>query len=149
LSAGLLVIGYGNTLRGDDGAGQRVAEAAAQLNLAGVRVLACAQLTPELAESIAGARAVVFVDAAVEQPRCVRLRRIRAARVPGIATHTTRPQTLLALARTVYGRTPRAWLLTIPAENLDLGETLSATAQNGVRRAIEVVQELARIAGGQ
>ena len=34
--AGILVIGYGNTLRGDDGVGPKVAEAVAALALPGV-----------------------------------------------------------------------------------------------------------------
>ena len=36
----LLVIGYGNTLRRDDGVGPRVAEAVEGLRLAGVRTIA-------------------------------------------------------------------------------------------------------------
>ncbi|HEY9173382.1 MAG TPA: hydrogenase maturation protease, partial [Verrucomicrobiae bacterium] len=56
--ADLLVIGYGNTLRRDDGIGPKVAEAVAELNLPGVRSLACPQLTPELAEPIAHAKRV-------------------------------------------------------------------------------------------
>ena len=58
-----LVIGYGNTLRSDDGAGQRVAEKIGQWELPGVGALAVHQLTPELAENIAQADAVIFVDA--------------------------------------------------------------------------------------
>ena len=54
-----LVIGYGNTLRGDDGVGPRVAEAVGKLNLPGVRTLICQQLSPEHAELISQARAVV------------------------------------------------------------------------------------------
>jgi hypothetical protein len=38
-SAGAPVIGYGNTLRGDDGIGPAVAEAVAALGLPGVRVI--------------------------------------------------------------------------------------------------------------
>jgi len=49
-AARVLVIGYGNTLRGDDGLGQRAAEALAQRALPdGVEVLSCHQLTIELA----------------------------------------------------------------------------------------------------
>ena len=64
----LLVIGYGNTLRRDDGVGPHVAEAIAALALPGVEALVCPLLTPELAEAIARARRVVFVDAMVTAP---------------------------------------------------------------------------------
>ena len=61
-----LVIGYGNTLRGDDGVGQKVAEVIASLGLSGIRALSCHQLTPELADPISEVRMVVFVDATVD-----------------------------------------------------------------------------------
>jgi Ni,Fe-hydrogenase maturation factor len=65
-SARVLVIGYGNTLRRDDGVGVRVAEAvAADPRFAHVRVLAVHQLTPELALDIGSASLVIFVDADV------------------------------------------------------------------------------------
>jgi Ni,Fe-hydrogenase maturation factor len=41
-----LVIGYGNTIRSDDGAGQAVAEALATHALPGVRTQTVHQLTP-------------------------------------------------------------------------------------------------------
>ena len=53
-SRDFLVIGYGNTLRGDDGVGPRVAEAIEKLNLPGVRTLVCQQLSPEHADPISG-----------------------------------------------------------------------------------------------
>ena len=67
--ASLLVIGYGNTLRGDDGVGPRVAEAVGELNLPGVHTLICPLLTPELANPISRAGKVIFVDAAVDAPK--------------------------------------------------------------------------------
>ena len=71
--AGLLVIGYGNTLRSDDGVGPKVADAVAALALIGVRALACPLLTPELADPVSQARVAVFVDAAVDAPLEVQL----------------------------------------------------------------------------
>lgn len=58
-----LVIGYGNTLRSDDGVGYRIAETVAQWNLTSVRSLSVQQLTPELAETMSHAKTVIFVDA--------------------------------------------------------------------------------------
>ena len=69
-----LIIGYGNTLRGDDGVGPRVAETVAALNLPGVRALVCPMLMPEIADPISRAHTVIFVDAAVDAPREVQLR---------------------------------------------------------------------------
>lgn len=139
----LLVIGYGNTLRGDDAAGPRVAQAVEALRLPAVRVLTCHQLAPELAEPIAQAQRVVFVDAAVDRPRKVRLRVLRPHTGAPTSSHAADPRALLALARELFGRAPRAWWLTIPAIRFDFGETLSATTRRGIALAVQKIRALA------
>ncbi len=135
-----LLIGYGNTLRQDDGAGVRVAEQLERLSLPGVRVLTCHQLTPELAATLATATAVVFVDAAAEAQDRVRMRQLRpAARATPLA-HAADPRTLLLLARELFGHAPRAWLMTLPAPELGYGEGLSAAAEAGVQTAVTRLQ---------
>ncbi len=139
----LLVIGYGNTLRSDDGVGPRVAEAVAALNLPGVGTLTCQQLSPEHADPISQAAAVVFVDAAVAAPEAVQLRPIEPGATTQLMAHSADPRTMLALARHVFGHAPRAWWLTIPAVNLEFSETLSPQAERGCTQALALVRELA------
>ena len=137
-----LVIGYGNTLRGDDGVGLRTVEAVADLQLPGVQTLVCPQLSPEHAELVAQARTVIFVDAAVHAPGEVRLQPLSPADASQLVAHAADPETVLALARDVFGRVPEAWLLTIPIETLDFCEALSSTAQRGLEQAVREIQEL-------
>jgi hydrogenase maturation protease len=139
----LLVIGYGNTLRSDDGVGPRVAEAVAALNLPGVRTFTCQQLSPEHADTISQAQAVVFVDAAVDAPETVQLRPIEPGETTQLMAHAADPRTMLALARDVFGHAPCAWWLTIPAVNLKFSETLSSQAERGCTQALALVRELA------
>jgi hydrogenase maturation protease len=139
----LLVVGYGNTLRSDDGAGVLVAERVDALGIAGVRVIACPQLTPELAADLAGAGTVVFVDAAAKAGREVVLQPLAADEGCPVSTHATDPRALLALAEILYGHAPVAWLLEVPAENFDHGECLSAVTQRGVETAAEKIRALA------
>jgi len=139
----ILVIGYGNTLRSDDGVGPRVTEAVADLNLPGVATLSCPQLTPELAEPISRASTVIFVDAALDGPREVQLHELAPADSSQILAHTATPQTMLALARDVFGYVPTAQLLTIPIENTGIGEALSPLAHRGCTLAIQKLKELA------
>jgi hydrogenase maturation protease len=139
-----LVLGYGNTLRSDDGVGPRVAEAVEALHLPGVRILVCPQLSPEHADPIAQADIVVFVDAAVDAPREVQLRKLEPADTSQLMAHAADPRTMLALARDVFGRVPKAWLLTIPAENTGFGEKLSPAAQRGLEQAVQEIQKLCR-----
>jgi hydrogenase maturation protease len=137
MESALLVIGYGNTLRQDDGAGPHVAERIEALGLPGVATLVCAQLSPEHVETVARAATVVFVDASVEASREVQLRPVGAASSSHIMAHALEPPTILALARDVYGRAPQAWLLTIPAVRLGFGEDLSPEALGGIETAVQ------------
>jgi hydrogenase maturation protease len=140
----LLVIGYGNTLRSDDGVGQRVALEIERLRLPGVATLTCDLLTPELADPVSRAGTVIFVDAAIDLPREVQLRPLAPADSSQLMAHAADPRTLLALARDVFGHAPRAWWLTVPAENMEIGDQLSPFAQKGAELAI---REVLRIAG--
>jgi hydrogenase maturation protease len=124
----LLVIGYGNPLRSDDGVGQVVVERLkADGPIEGLELLACHQLLPEHAEPISQAEQVVFVDAAVGgPPGAITVREITA--VPGDSAgliHDFTPQALLAYAGLLYGRSPEAYLITVNGHSFDHGETLT------------------------
>jgi hydrogenase maturation protease len=142
-AGGFLVIGYGNTLRSDDGVGAKVAAAVAELALPGVVALVRHQLTPELAETISEVRAVVFVDAAADASTEVQLRQIEPADGAQLMAHAADPRSLLAFARQLFGRCPPAWWLTIPVENLGFGEELSPLARRGYETALEKIRVLA------
>jgi hydrogenase maturation protease len=137
-----LIIGFGNTLRGDDGAGPRVAEAVAARNYPGARVLVCPLLAPELADPISQSRAVVFVDAAVDGPHEVRLVKLQPAESAQIMSHAAGPSTLLALARDVFGHAPDAWCLTVPAVKFDFSGEFSPQTQQGIATALEKIEAL-------
>jgi len=140
----LLVIGFGNSLRRDDGVGPAVAGELEELGLPGLRTIACTQLTPELSEPLSGARAAVFVDAAVNGPGRVRLSRLDPPAASQILAHAADPRALLALARQVFGRAPDAWMLTVPVDDLGYGEQLSPRARRGLRTAVRAVLALNR-----
>lgn len=140
-----LVIGYGNTLRGDDGVGYRVAEAVESWGLAGVEAHPCHQLTPELAAAIAPVDTVIFVDAAMPQNPCspVMIERITAETPsPSFSPHHSTPKLLMALAQSLYGRAPVAYSLILPTREFGYGEVLSPIAASGMQQALNRIREL-------
>jgi hydrogenase maturation protease len=141
----LLVIGYGNTLRGDDGVGPRVSDAIAGMALPGVKAITADLLAPELADPISRARRVVFVDASIDTPVSAGavLRELAPAESSQIMAHAADPRTMLAVARDVFGHAPEAWWLTIPALDMGIGESLSQPTLDGMAQAIEKVRQLA------
>jgi hydrogenase maturation protease len=141
----ILLIGYGNELRGDDAAGPRVASAIEKLGLPGVRVLVRHQLTPELSEPISQARAVIFVDAArAGEGTEVRVTPLEVPVEARVDAHHSDPGALLCMAGDLFGRAPSAWLVTVPACDFGFGASLSPLAERGVAAALVAVQKLVR-----
>jgi hydrogenase maturation protease len=141
-TTGLLVIGYGNPLRCDDGVGPKVAEAVEALQLSGVHTLVCQQLSPEHAEPISRARVVVFVDAAMDALKETELLKLEPGETSQLMAHAADPRTMLALARDVFGHAPEAWWLTIPAVKLGFGTDFSPATQRGFEVALKKIREL-------
>ena len=140
----ILVIGYGNPLRRDDGAGVCLAERLANGPLRSrVRVEREHQLMPELAQTISepDVEAVVFTDAGIGVSD-VQLARVEPSiPSPSVGHHLT-PNALLTYADRLYGQRPQAWLVTLPAFDLSYGDTLTRQAETGVSDAVTQVTAL-------
>lgn len=146
-----LVIGYGNTLRGDDGVGYRIAEIVADWGLQQVRSLPVHQLTPELSAEIASSRVVVFVDARVSEGEAIALSpdtpphlELQPLSPTTDATlgHTATPTALLALTQSLFGVTPTAYHLLIPATQFEFQETLSPLTQQAMATALDQIHQM-------
>jgi hydrogenase maturation protease len=134
-----LVIGFGNSLRGDDGAGIYAAERAAE-RFPQIDVLTVHELQPELAETMARYPNVVFLDASVEGDgiRAIAVEPAVDPRPDG--SHSHAPGTLLSLCQSLYGRTPdRSVVIAIPGRAFDFSEQLSQFTETMVEQAVEEV----------
>ena len=146
MTADALIVGYGNPLRGDDGVGQAVARAFAdEAAIDGVDAFACHQLAPELAERFAAAARVVLVDvAAGREAGGISVVALQPAPAPASTLgHHVEPTQLLYLARALYGQSPEAYLVTVGAGCLELGEGLSAPVTAALPAVIATVRRLA------
>jgi hydrogenase maturation protease len=134
-----VVLAIGNTLRGDDGVADHVADLLGARS--GVDVRRVHQLTPELAEELAHATAVVFVDA---DPRATeaRLERLIPAPQRSPLTHSVTAGELVMLAEQLYGFQGVAYLCHVPAEDFTEGDSLSEVAEAGARAAAQCVLAL-------
>jgi hydrogenase maturation protease len=141
-----LIIGYGNPLRGDDGVGPAVADAIAHEAMNATDVVNCNQLTPELAACLATADLVVFVDAgAGVGPGRVVIAPVQCASAPSAGLgHHVDPGMLLGISRTLYGRVPEAFLVTVGACSFEFSEELSEAVTAALPDAIAAVRHLVR-----
>lgn len=140
-----LVIGYGNTLRNDDGVGPAVAERVATWAQPQIQVLAIQQLTPELAAEIATAHQVIFVDAIArdlaKSPE-VQWQPLTMATDGKVRAHHSDPASLLALSYYLFGTVPPARWLLIPGEDFGFGDRFSPLAQSNMETALQQLAQL-------
>ncbi len=138
MSEKLLIVGYGNPMRGDDAAGPAAAERLAQR---GFEALAVHQLVPELAERIASAGSVIFLDAdGAVAPGEIEIEPLEEAGTARTFEHHASPAGLLRLAHVAYGARPAACLIRMGAARFDFGDGLSRAAERAVGQAVATVE---------
>jgi len=142
----VLVIGFGNPGRLDDGLGPALARRIEALRIPGVTVEADYQLTVEDAADVAKHETVVFADADVNGPEPFSMRRIypRASRL-SFSSHSVAPEAVLTLARELFKAEPRGYLLGIRGYAFDeFGERLSEKAKANLEAAAGFLESALR-----
>ena len=140
----VLVIGFRNPGRLDDGLGPAVAAALEPLELPGVTVDSDYQLTVEDAATMQEFDAVLFVDAAVcgTEPFYVAEVQPRDTQV-SFSTHSIDPRGVMTLARDLFQASPKAYIVGIRGyEFNEFGERLSEDAQANLQAAREFLVDV-------
>ncbi|HSW41772.1 MAG TPA: hydrogenase maturation protease [Patescibacteria group bacterium] len=157
--ARVLVVGYGNTLRTDDGVGWHAARLlAGDARLAGAVVLAEHQLAPELALDLSLASLVILLDASAETPAgTVTVRRIAEpggltpsgeirpgdpGGTPGPTSHHVHPELLLSLALELYGWAPEAVVVSVGIADMSPGDRLTPSVEAALPAVADAVARL-------
>ena len=143
-AGGLIVFGYGNPGRQDDGLGPAAVEEIAKLGLHGVATQFNYQLNIEDADEAGKHDRVVFVDAAEGGPEPYAVHRVRPSRAASFTTHVMSPEVVLAICRDYYGRVPPAVLVAIRGYEFDFGEALTPSARHNLGLAVDHIKRLVR-----
>ncbi len=138
----ILVIGYGNPGRCDDGLGPALASRVEALRIPGLTVDSDYQLTIDHAALAAEHDVVVFVDAATDAESDFYFRRVSPAESCAFTSHSVTPEEVLYLARTCFSASPDAYLLGIRADVLDrFQEGLTPAAQARLENALRHLEQ--------
>jgi hydrogenase maturation protease len=133
----VLLFGYGNLSRGDDALGPLLLEyAEAHCNLDAIEVLTDFQLQIEHALDLENRRLVLFVDASVASVDAFGFSVLEPARDKSYTTHAMSPAAVLAVYRSIKNQEPPpCFLLSIKAEQFELGDGLSVNAEHNLAKA--------------
>ena len=150
----ILLLGYGNPDRQDDGVAWHILRAlAVKLGLPApssyedefpindrLDFAFTLQLTPEMSEDISAYERVCFVDAHTGHiPQPVRIIEVQSEFQRSPFTHHLTPQSLLAMCATIYSRQPKAALLSIRGYRFLFNRELSPETAALVEPAVELI----------
>lgn len=140
----ILILAYGNPLRGDDGVAWHAAEElSVKFTAPELEIVCVHQLTPEMAEKVSWADAVIFLDASEDgEPGEVRCKPLVEPFGDVRFSHQLSPVAILALAKQLYGASPTAYSVTLTGQCFDHGDTLSSTAAAALPRLVAEVNAL-------
>jgi hydrogenase maturation protease len=150
----LLLLGYGNPDREDDGVAWHILRAlTTKLGLsapesyedefpehAEIEFAFYLQLTPEMAEDVSAYDHVCFVDAHTGNiPEPVRLIDVQSEFQASPFTHHLTAQSLVSMCETIYGKKPDAALLSVLGHRFLFSRQLSEETARLVPEAVELI----------
>lgn len=141
----VLIIGYGNPARLDDGLGPALAELFLPLQNTQLTVHSRPQLMIEDAALMSGYGTVIFADAAIDGPEPYRFTAVSEGEGGNVSSHHIDPAVLLQLASTIYQARPACFMLAIRGYAFDgFGEELSPQARVNLTAAASFLDEFLR-----
>lgn len=146
-TAPTLVFGWGNPSRGDDALGPTLIDAlqsagASHPEWGQVDFITDFQLAVEHALDLKDRRRVLFADAHTDLSAPYTLAPIVPGRDGSFTSHSLSPQALLQVFVQIEGNAyPPCWLLSMRAESMELGATLSHTALASLHQALDAATQ--------
>ena len=134
----ILLLGFGNPARADDGLGPALAEKIESKNLSLVTVEADYQLTIEDSAQVAEHDIVIFADASADGAEPFSFEPVEAKYSDGFSTHSVEPAHIMALAENLFGSKAKGFILGIRGYEFDrFGEGLTDKAKANLKKAVD------------
>lgn len=138
----ILVYGYGNPGREDDGLGVAMAHEIESERIPGVAVEMNYQLNVEDAFEIARYDTIVFADASMNDIGCFRFRALGPERGGSFTSHAFSPGSVLALCHELYNKQPRAFVLEIKGFSWEMREGMTGGAKHNLSVALDFLKAI-------
>lgn len=131
----ILVYGYGNPGRQDDGLGDAMVQLIEKENLPGITTDSNYQLNIEDAALVAENDAVIFVDASVNCDEPFEFTAIQPSGEIAFTTHAMSPHSVIALCEDVYHKLPPAYIMAIRGYEWDMEMPMTQKARENLDNA--------------
>jgi hydrogenase maturation protease len=142
--ARILILGYGNPGRQDDGLGPAAVSEIESMGLPNLTAFDNYQLNIEDAMDVATHDIVWFIDAAKSGASPYSVRSVSPSSTIEFTSHIVRPEVILAIARQCYGGSPQAFLLAIRGYEFEFTEALTAGARDNLDAALVMLTDRIR-----
>ncbi len=139
----ILLIGFGNPARGDDGLGPAIAQEVEDLSIDGLTVDADYQLSVEDAAAVAEHEAVIFVDASVDGEEPFSFTRVEPKMQQSFSSHSVSPEGVLGLAEELFQARTEAYILAVRGYSFEMfDEKMTAKAVSNKSEAVRFLRAL-------
>jgi hydrogenase maturation protease len=140
----ILIYGYGNPGRQDDGLGVLLAEQLESWSkdngFTNISTDSNYQLNLEDAETISGYDVVIFADASKEDIPDYRMDGLEPSATVEFTMHAVSPAFILHLCHEVFNRSPEAYLLHIKGYSWEFMKDMTPSSRANLEKAVEFVK---------
>ena len=138
----VLIYGFGNPGRQDDGLGPALIQKLEDESLKCVMLDSDYQLNIENAAEIAKSQVVIFVDASEsDDSEPFSFNKVKPAHEITFTTHTLSPESLLALTNELYNKHVDAYVLAMKGYSWEFEEGLTVKAEENLNAAFSFIKE--------
>lgn len=137
----VLVYGYGNPGRRDDGLGPALVRLLEEEAIPGVETDSNYQLQIEDAVAVSECDLVIFVDASYVGDGPYDFYGLEPSPEITFTTHSMSPASVLALTHDLYSKTVRAYMLAVRGYEWEMSEELSSAAASNLAAAHRFLRE--------
>ncbi len=142
----ILIYGYGNPGRQDDGLGnafiERIDQWIKDQKLSNVFTDSNYQLNIEDASNISDKDVVIFVDASLEERDGFHITRVIPSPKVDFTMHAVTPNFVLNLCQEIYNKIPDAYLLHLKGYEWEMKEELTKGARENLENALEYIKKI-------
>ncbi|MCD4730579.1 MAG: hydrogenase maturation protease [Bacteroidales bacterium] len=141
----ILIYGYGNPGRQDDGLGNAFVELLEDWvndrKLEGFEFDSNYQLNIEDAAAVADKDLVIFADASIEKIESFILTPVDASTKVAFTTHAASPGYIIGLCKKIYNRIPPTYLVHIKGYEWEFKEGLTKKAKQNLEESLKAMKE--------